>query len=203
MNIWTRLGISVALAALFYITVAELLQDKLIYQLHKWRICLGFLVAGLVLFFAGSWLNRRTRARYQAAQASLTEADRDNDPTQGEPFMLFNLAYWGIMLAMFSIILVVIVPAYHKKEPPKVEVAARTTNRPTIITNKPVQVTVTNPPVFKLQGVVIRDATRSALIHGRTYFVGDLVGEAKVVGIEANQAVLEWRGIELKLPAPQ
>src|SRR5687767_3998595 len=130
MNIWTRLGISVALAALFYIAVAEMLQDKLVYEAHKWRFCIGLLVAGVVLFFVGSWFNRRMKSRYNAAQQALPEQERDYDPAQGEPFMLFNLAYWGIMFVIFSAILVVIVPTPRAEEKPKAEVAARTTNKP-------------------------------------------------------------------------
>jgi hypothetical protein len=204
MNIWTRLGISVALAALFYIGVSELLQDKLVYEVHKWRFCVGALIFGVSLFFVGSWLNRKTRGRYHAAQEALPEQERDNDPAQGEPFMLFNLAYWGVMLAIFSVIIVVIVPTPRQKEHAKAEVAARTTT-----TNRPAQApppttpTPTNPPAFKFQGMVIRDSTRSALINGRTYFIGDSVGEAKVIAIETNKTVLQWRGIDVVLPAPQ
>jgi hypothetical protein len=202
MNIWTKLGISVALAALFYIGVSEILQDKLVYEVHKWRFCVGFLAAAVVSFIVGSLLNRNMRARYRAAQGSLPEAERDTDPTHGEPFMLFNLAYWGVMLAIFSAIIVVIVPTPPIKEKPKVEVAARTTNKPVQVAVTPPP-PLTNPPAFKCQGVVIRDATRSALINGRTYFIGEVLGEAKLIAIETNKAVLEWRGIQVVLPAPR
>jgi hypothetical protein len=198
MNIWTRLGISVALAALFYIAVAEMLQDKHVYEVHKWRFCIGFVVAGIALFFVGSWLNRRTRARYQAGQATLPEQERDYDPAQGEPFMLFNLAYWGVMFVIFSGIIVVVVPTPRAEEKPKAEVAVRSTNKPVQFPAPP-----TNPPALKLQGVTIRDATRSALINGRTYFIGNMVGEAKVIAIETNHAILDWRGTQLVLPAPR
>lgn len=192
MNIWTRLGISVALAALFYITMAESLQSTLLYQVHKWRICAGLLVAGAVLFFAGSWLNRRRNRRYQTQQAALPEQDRDADPRQAEPFLLFNMAYWGIVTVLFSVITVFIVPSHHKPEKQKPQVAARATPPPP-----------TNVPSFKFQGMTLRGANPSALINGRTYFIGDLVGEAKVLAIETNQAVLEWRGTKVVLPAPQ
>src|SRR5688572_12340684 len=196
MNIWTRLGISVALAAIFYITMAESLQATLLYQVHKWRICVGLLVAGAVLFFVGSSLNRRRKRRYQAQQAALPEQDRDADPRQAEPFLLFNLSYWGIVMVLFSAITVFIVPSHRQAEKPKPQVAARPVPPPP----PPPPPPPTNVPSFKFQGMTLRGANPSALINGRTYFIGDLVGEAKVIAIEANQAILEWRGIKVVLP---
>lgn len=211
MNIWTRLGISVALTAAFYIVVAETLQDTLVYEEHKWRFCIGFLVAGAALFFGGSWLNRKLKARYQVAQANLPENERDSELADAEPFMLFNLAYWGVMFGIFSSILVVIVPKPRVPEPPKVQIAARTSAPPVIRTSAPALVRTSapaaaappKPPKLKFQGVVIRDSTRSALINGRTYFVGDWIGDAKLISLDSDKAVLIWNGAELVLPAPR
>lgn len=183
-----------AVTALFYITVAEALQDKPVYEDYKWQICGGVLGTGAVLFASGLWLNRRIRTRYRAAQASLPEAERDLDPGGGEPFMLFNLSYWGIMFAIFSAIIVVIVPKPRVTDVPKVEVAART--------NRPAPAIPTNRPTLKLQGLTVRGSTRSALINGRTYFVGDWVGEAQLLSIDPEKAVLSWHGTQLVLPAP-
>lgn len=198
-----------ALTAAFYIIVAETLQDTVVYEEYKWRFCIGFLAAGVALFFVGSWWNRRLKARYAAAQARLPENERDSEPGGAEPFMLFNLAYWGIMFAIFSAILVVIMPKPHVLEPAKVEVAARTSAPPVVRTSAPPPVAAvpapppTKPPKLKFQGVVIRDSTRSALINGRTYFVGDWVGEAKLISVDTDKAVLIWNGTEVVLPAPK
>ena len=210
MNIWTRLGISVALAAMFCIAAAEMLQPTQFYEQHKLLVIVTFVIIGAVVSSVGVWVNRRIKARYVASQAALAEDDRDNDPRGWEPFLLFNMAYWGVMAVVFGCILVFLVPTYTKRSQPKVvarapEPAAKklvTTPPPitnaVVHTNTPLQI-----PRFKLQGITIRAATRSALIDGRTYFVDDFVQDAKVTSIETNSVVLEWRGINVVLQAPR
>lgn len=186
MNIWTRLGISVALAAIFYIAMAELVQNKLFYQHHKWRICAGLVIAGIALFPVGLGLNARMKRRYDQAQAALAPEDRQAYQT----FLLTNVTYWGVMFVFFGVIVIFITPSYRA---PEKRVAAKAPPVPT----------PTNPPSFKFQGMTLRGSNASALINGRTYFIGEQVGEAKVISISTNQAILEWRGIKLVLPAPQ
>ena len=210
MNIWTRLGISVALAAMFCIAAAEMLQPTHFYEQHKLLVCVAFVIAGGVLFGVGVFVNRRIKTRYVAAQAALAEQDRDADPRAWEPFLVFNMAYWGIMVVLFGCILVFLVPTYTKRSKPKVIARApqpaprKTATAPPPVTNAVVR---TNAPLqvprFKLQGITIRAATRSALIDGRTYFVGDFVQDATVSAINTNTVLLEWRGINDVLQAPR
>ena len=210
MNIWTRLGISVALAAMFCIAAAEMLQPTHFYEQHKLVVCLAFAIVGGILFTAGLFVNRGIKARYVAAQAALAEQDRDADPRAWEPFLVFNMAYWGVMVVLFGCILVFLVPTYTKRSKPKVVARApqpsarKPAAAPPPITNAVVQ---TNAPLqiprFKLQGITIRAATRSALIDGRTYLVGDFVQDATVSAIHTNTVLLEWRGINVVLQAPK
>jgi hypothetical protein len=211
MNIWSRLGISVALAAMFCIAAAELLQPTQFYEQHKLVVIVSSVIAGGFLLGVGLWVNQRIKARYAASQAAMAEQDRDTDSRAWEPFLLFNMAYWGVMVVVFGCILVFLVPTYTKRSKPKVE--ARTPQPaskkpaaapPPPVTNAVVQ---TNAPLqiprFKLQGITIRAATRSALIDGRTYFAGDYVQDAKVTSIETNTVLLEWRGVNVVLQAPR
>ena len=224
MNIWSKLGISVALVATFCIVMLEVFQDKSYYESYKWYGCGVFLVSGVVLTFLGMALNRARRKRYlemrnnnsDEPQADQEEAD-GTDPSQ--PFLLANVAYWGVMLITFGIIVVFIVPTYKEeqtvvaREPQKTnapepfKLAVIVTNTPAIDTNKPVALLTNtppsaNPPLIKLQGVVFRQPDASVLINGRTYFIGDTFGEAELVQIDPRSAVFNWRGQRIVVRAP-
>lgn len=210
MNIWSRLGISVALVAVFCIAAAELLQPSLFYQHHKWPLCIGLVVLGALLLVAGTCLNRRIHARYLQTQAALAEQDRDTEPKQWEPFLLFNLAYWGVIIAIFGCIIVFLVPTHNKRQKAPVVARAPAPSPPkpkpppppppktiVVATNPPLQI-----PRFHLQGVTIREPA-SALINGRTYFLGEEVNQAIVIFIDTNVVLLNWRGINIPLHPPQ
>lgn len=49
-------------------------------------------------------------------------------------------------------------------------------------------------PALKLQGVFYRISKPSVLINGQTLYVGDLVGDVKVVKIERQSVTVEWKG---------
>ena len=209
MNIWSILGISVALVAGFCIAVAELLQSTLFYELHKKAVCASLIILGGVVYGIGRYLHRRLKARYAASQAELPEGERDKNSREWQPFLLFNLEYWGVMVASFGCIIVFFVPTYSKLQ--KATVAARGADterrkpRPTpappptnVIVAKPLQI-----PKFNLQGVTLRENAPSALIDGRTYFVGDWIKDGQLLSIDSNGVVLAWREIKVILQAPK
>src|SRR5258705_3849628 len=99
MNIWGRLGFSVAMVAMFYVLIGEVLRDKAFYQLYRWAICAGLLVQGVLLLVVGRFVN-----------AGFRESQRNNPEGPTGPFLLVNLQYWGLMLATFGIIVAIIVP---------------------------------------------------------------------------------------------
>jgi hypothetical protein len=212
MNIWTRLGSSVALAAIFCIGAAELLQPTLLYQQHKWSVCAAFLITGVALFGIGRWLNQKRKTRYLDTQSQLLAQDRDNDPRHWEPFLLINVAYWGAMMVIFGCIVVFIVPSYDKRDKGKVTVRAAEATPRKAATAQPERAkpevavrtdTKLEVPRFKLQGIVLREGNSSALIDGRTYLIGEVVRDGRIVSIESNSVALEWRGIKVVLPAPK
>src|SRR4051812_34355214 len=155
MNIWSRLGISVALAAMFCIVMLEAFQDKSYYDEFKWYICTAFIVLGSVVLYIGKRLNA-TR-RQERAQRVSPEDHSDEDSGDEEPFLLFNLAYWGTIMMLFGVIIVFIVPTYHKKVE---KVVARAPARPPVTNAVAAPTpTPTNPPpviapTFKVQGLV-------------------------------------------------
>jgi hypothetical protein len=212
MNIWSRLGISVAMVAMFCIIMLEAFQNKRYYDVYKWYICGGFLALGVVLFFIGTSINRGRRARYQQLKNSERDADQPAqedeeedgvDPSQ--PFLLVNLAYWGVMLVAFGIIIVFIVPTYKKGEPVKAREPVKT-NAPVVVTNAVVvtnQPPVLKPPTIKLQGIVLRSPNSSVLINGHTFFVGDSFEDATLIEINPRNAVFDWNGKHITVAAPE
>jgi hypothetical protein len=192
MNVWGRLGISVAIVATFSIVMTEILQDKAFYQVYRWAICAALLAMGAFLLVIGRFVN-----------ANIRESRRENDEEPKGPFLLVNLEYWGSILTIFGIIVIFIVP-YKKVEaravaartnvPPREVVVAPTNGPPAPPPPKP----VIFPPV-KLQGIAYRQDRASALLNGRTYFVGDYIGEVKVISISPTNAVLELEGQQREL----
>ena len=207
MNIWGRLGISVAIVAMFSIVMLEALQGKAFYQVYRWAICAGLLAMGTFLLLVGAFVNAKIRASH-----------RDDPEGPTGPFLLVNLQYWGLMLTIFGIIVIFIVP-YQKveaREPkaaaPKEKVVKKVV--PMTVTNeppKPVPVPAPPPPkprpvVFsdlKLQGLVYRGEDSSALINGRTYFVGNIIAGAKLISISETNAVVERDGQQKELLLPE
>jgi hypothetical protein len=201
---WGRIGISVAIVAIFSIVMMEVLQGMGFYQVHRWAICAGLLAMGAFLWLVGRFVNARIR-----------ESRRDEEGGPTGPFLLVNLQYWGLMLTIFAIIVIFIVP-YAKVEkvearpqpaPPKPAMAKKVV--PPAVTNV---IKVTNEPpkprpvVFpplKLQGLVSRGKDSSALINGRTYFVRDYVAGVQVISISETSVVVELSGQQRELQLPR
>jgi hypothetical protein len=200
---WGRLGISVAIVAIFSILMMEVLQGKAFYQVYRWAICAAMLAMGVFLLLVGGFVNARIR-----------ESRRDDEGGPTGPFLLVNLQYWGLMLTIFGIIVIFIVP-YAKVE--KVEARQPNVAKPTVAKKVlPPAVTnvtsVTNEPppkpkpvvfpALKLQGIVSRGKDSSALINGRTYFVGNYVADVKVISITETSVVVELSGQQRELQLP-
>ena len=202
MNIWTRLGIAVALLGIFCIVCSEMLQRDGYYDLHRRPIAGVLGGCGLVSFLIGRALNSKRAKEQQALQAYAREhQDEDADGEIEEPFVLFNLYYWGPLLLAFAMV-VLFIPA----KTGAVAVAARVPDKPKPKPAAPpvqktniaiLEVKHTNQVIFptvKLQGITQRGDHSSALINGKTYFLNDMIGEAKVISIFENSVVLQQEG---------
>jgi hypothetical protein len=199
VNIWTRLGISVALLGIFCIVCSEMIKRDGYYDLHRREIAGGLCGAGVVAFVIGRVLNRHRKLEHPRVER-LPEESEELQEHEGQPFILFNLAYWGPILAAFGLVVLFIpakimsdmvvearapVPPKPKAQPPAptnvVKVEVKQTNQ------------VSFPPL-KLQGITQRGTKSTALINGRTYFLGDTVGEAKLISIFDSSVVFELQG---------
>lgn len=221
MNVWGLLGIAVAMAAGFCLLLTGVIQDKGFYEQFRWHICAALIVAGAVMGLLG---------RILSAPLSADETEEPGAP--GTSFPLFKMVFWGPMLMLFGVIIIFIAPKRTasreivaaaratneaKVNPPvtnKTAVATQAvvaTQRPVAVPNVATQAVATqavakplpSPPSFKLQGLSYRQTNPSVLINGRTYFVGDYVGEARLTAIHEHSATLEWNGQTILLVAPE
>jgi hypothetical protein len=55
-------------------------------------------------------------------------------------------------------------------------------------------------PPLQLQGIFFRPSNPSALINGRTLFIGDYIGEVKVVAIDHRSVKVELEGATKTIP---
>jgi len=189
--IWTILGVSVAIVAVFCVTVAELLVGHRLFEQYRGYIALTLAISGVAAWFVGRFLGKRRQAK---------ESDEDK-----KIFVLFDLRYWGPMFLTLGVITLFIQtikltkdsaaalpPAPKKTEPPKqVEVVAKPP--PPIAPGGPVSF-----PTLKVQGIIFRDNHSSVILNGRSYEEGDLVGDVTVKEITREAVKLEKSG-EVKL----
>jgi hypothetical protein len=163
------------------------------YENDRWLICGGLAVLGLAFVVAGFFSNQRPRPKLEEGEQASS------------PFLLANVAYWGFLFLLFGGAVTFVSPT--------TRIARAAEAKPTNSIAKPIvamnpkfsivekasssahAATATNQlATLKLQGIVYDKVRPSAIINGRTYFVGDGLRDAKVVSIEPSEVVLELRG---------
>ena len=190
MTIRIVLGFSVALIALFCFAVAGLLAGK-----PAFEMCRPYLAASMVVMGVGAWF----MGRFMSRRKSLAPRDPEEE---AESFGLRDWRYWGPMCVLLGVITLFIWPL---QEPSSdAPVAALPTPRKVVVQVPPPPNPVPVPvmaekievkfPVLKLQGVIVRDDSSFAIINGRSYTVGDHVGEVVVRSIHADSVALELDG---------
>jgi hypothetical protein len=195
MNIWSRLGLSVAVAAVFCITLTEFCQHRTFYEVARWYGCITFTAVGIAFGLVG-FLRERQRRR-------LADTTEPSDPSQDRRTSA-HLLFWGPVLLTFGAI-IFFVP-YKPPDKAALPVAARTiaptpqTSAPPTAVGAPIapEVVVTNTPLqfpdLKIQGIVFRPPKNAVIVNGRSYFAGDFIDNAKIFSIGADTVVLEIKG---------
>jgi hypothetical protein len=189
MNIWSLLGVSVGVIALFSIAVHEMCRTREFYEAYRWFVIVGFGWLGVFLFIWGrikiTTQARRRRARIESGEITAEEAEYEM------PFFFLSSAYWGVMLIVFGAVLLMIAP-----DPGAVKTVS-------VLASEPVPAAPAPPPVsfpeLNLQGLVYQKVRASALINGKTYFEGDTIGDVLVKAIHPKNVVVELNGEEKTL----
>ena len=172
------IGVSAAIMAVFYVAVAELLVGRPIFEDYRRVVALALGLLGLCAWVAGWYLTQKR-----------AESETADDKKR---FLLHDFRYWGPMLILLGGLTlcvqtladgVALVRRLCGMADDKKPVVALAVPR-----KAPAPVTF---PSFKIQGIVIRDARSAVIVRGRSYFVGDLIGDATVKEITREAVTLE------------
>jgi hypothetical protein len=181
--IWTILGVSVGVVAIFCVAVAELFVGMPVFEQHRPHIAIVLSLLGATAWFFGRHIAKRR----------VPTAD---EGAGHKTFALFDLRYWGPMLVVFGAITIFIQTL---RPLPQVVVQARSAPPAAIPPPAPkLPPPHTNPPVvfppLKLQGVILHVDSSVVIIGGRSYGVGDQVNGVVVKEINREGAIVEKGG---------
>jgi len=196
MNMGAFTGVTVGMVSMFLMVMLKSLRYQPFYENDRWLICGGLAVLGLVCLVTGFLLSQRP-------QRKLEEGEQVS-----APFLLARVNYWGLLLLLFGGAVAFVSP--------KTRIARAAEAKPTNSIAKPI--VAMNPKfsivegalspahaaaaaaatnqlaTLKLQGIVYDKVKPSAIINGRTYFVGDGLRDAKIISIEPSEVVVELNG---------
>jgi len=176
----TCLGFSTTVAVVCSIAEVEVLSRTVasLRTLLLLNLIVG--VSGVIVFFCARLPNASQRKTSPESRA-MEKLDSDCHPLH----FLREWTYWGAIVALVSFIsCVAIVCSFLMK--PKVNATARSAAPPP---SAPVKF-----PPMRIQGIVVRGLQSSVMIDGKIYFLGDYIGDVRVVAIDEESATLELAG---------
>jgi hypothetical protein len=184
MNIWTRLGISVAILAAFCILASETFKRHPELHARKKAIAGALAGAGTLLWLVGK------------VHGNGGEEFKSRD-------RVITTRFCGSMLAACAGIVTNITPIQQAMQAPAslLHPMSRADARepaatPTTKSSKPSRSlfrreSSSAAAPLKVQGIIFQQKNPSAIINGKTVFVGDRVGEARVITIERGAVTVE------------
>jgi len=196
VNMAAFIGITVGMVSMFLMVMVKLLRYQPFYENVRWLICGGLAVLGLVLVVAGFFSRQRPRLKLEEGEQASS------------PFLLANVAYWGFLFLLFGGAVAFVSPGTRIAR--AAEAKPRNSVAKPIFSMKPrfsisetgalphaatAAAAATNQlATLKLQGILYDKVKPSAIINGRTYFVGDGLRDAKIASIEPSEVVVELNG---------
>jgi len=177
MKIWARLGITVAVLALFCFGAANVFGRYPELHEHKKVIAGSFAGLGTLL-----WL--------------ISKAHGGNVDTAAKVNPIFTLGFCSVLLAMCGGVVSKITPISQLLTGPNVaqRLAGISKGWPELFQRtRTANARPRNDPKgpLRIQGIFYRENSPAAIINGQTVVVGDRVGAARVVAIERQSVTLE------------
>jgi hypothetical protein len=183
--IWTILGISVAIIAVFCMSVAELLVGHPIFERSRGYIALTFAISGVVAWFIGRFLARRRLANETEDETKI--------------FVLFDLRYWGPMFVALGVITLFIDTIKMREKSVGVAAAPAPPKKiePVVVVEPPPAPRLpVNFPAVKVQGIIFRADHPAIIVNGRSYEKGDSIGDMTIKEITREAVKFEKAGEE-------
>ena len=178
MNIWVRLGISVAILAFVAIVATEVFKRHP--QLHERKKVIAGTLAG-----AGTllWL--------------VSKVHGNNNEEVKSPDRIFTMRFCGSMLGACGGIVANITPIQQAVSAPAsiIRTAARerakAQQQEEPVSSTQPETIAEFPKNARLQGIIFHPKSPSAIINGKTVFIGDRVGRARVASIARDSVTLQ------------
>jgi len=188
MNFKLAIGIGVAIVAVYCVLVIGIVRTTVLYESYHRYVGIAISTGGAAFLAVGAWKRRRI-ARQAITEDGAPTEDADEPAHATQQFSLLNSRSVGVMCLILGLATVFILPL----PPPAMPIRAAQPLR----TNEPPKVEPVKPAMFpavRIQGIYYRPERPSALINGKSYFIGDQVQDAKVVAIARDQVLLEIEG---------
>ena len=210
MNLWTRLGVSVALGAGYFLVMTQVLQRTAYFEAHRWQFVIGLIGGGVFLLMTAQIFQGKTSDQDTASHTARYRAGGVWSQPAAPGSALLSLRYCGLMLMVFGVMTAVIASttratliaaARHftmgrtsrasAQAPP-----TRTASPARTASHLPSRSTRRSDKGLRLQGIIYRESNPSAIINGQPIFVGEKIFGAKVVAITMNSVTLNVGGDE-------
>src|SRR6266540_301435 len=199
MNFKLALGTGVAIVAVYCVLVIGIVRKTVLYEHYHHHVGIVISAVGATFLIAGYWKRRRT-AQQPVTEDGETLEDAPEPANATQHISSLDARYVGLMSVMLGVATVFILPIQSTPETVPVR-ATEPTPRPLakpVPTNAPPPVVQPVKPVtfpaVRVRGIIFEPDRPSALIGGKTYYIGDQVQGAKVVAITRDTVVLEIEG---------
>ena len=205
MKFKLALGTGVAIVAVYCVVVVGFVRRAVYYESYHRHTGIVIRVIGATLLAVGTW-KRRQRAQPPTTEDGTPMEESVEPADAPHRVSFFDARYGGLMAMILGVATVFIIPLpptpkslpVHASEPPPRPGPKPGTVAKPAPTNEPMPVVTpakpTKFPKLQLQGVIFKPDRPSALINGKTYFIGDMVQEAKVIDIGRDYVLLDVDG---------
>lgn len=187
MRIWTRVGISICILAVFGFFAYKALGSSNFLRARQKQIAITLAGAGALLWLA------------QKVHSKPLDVDADDAEKYAAPFY-HTASYWGVILVLSGVMVGGSPHArrWYNSSDLKERLASRESlfNFPKFVQARSKRGKSNTQPEIKLQGIGFNPnpARCSAIINGQTLMSGETAGGVKVLSINAGSVTVEAGG---------
>jgi hypothetical protein len=200
--LWTRLGSAAGLVGLYCIGVNFLDPEGSGIDRIRKAATAAFFVGALLVYLLGRRSeNKRTAAApvNKPAWPHTQGGDGDAQADVGASYSsIFSFRYWTSILVLMSVCSVFVQPwsRLHKAEATPPVARAKPKPPPPVVAMAkpkpppPAPATPVRWVPIKLQGIIIQNGEKAAILNGKTFYEGDQIEDAVLSAINRDSVVL-------------